>query len=64
MEFKAEWISADPRIAEEFRPLVASAYKTNTNSLEREYVLAKLEATSPVDVPRDVVLGLATDQSF
>jgi hypothetical protein len=64
MEFKAEWISADPRIADEFRPLVASAYKTPKNTFEREYVLAKLEATSAVDVPRDVVLGLATDQSF
>ena len=64
MEFKAEWVAADPRIAEEFRPLVASAYKTNSNSAEREYVLAKLEATSPVDVPRDVVLGLSTGQSF
>ena len=60
-EFKAEWVAADPRISEEFRPLVASAYKTKSDSVEREYALAQLEVTSPVDVPRDVVLGLIVE---
>ena len=57
-QFHAEWMSADPRIAEEFRPLVASAYRAPEASLEREYVIAKLETTSANEVPRDVILGL------
>jgi hypothetical protein len=60
----ADWVAADPRIAEEFRPLVASAYKTPMHSVERSYALAKLEATSPLDVPRDIVLSLDTEADF
>jgi hypothetical protein len=57
-QFHAEWMSADPRIAEAFRPLVASAYRAPEASLEREYVIAKLEATNANEVPRDVILSL------
>ena len=60
-QFHAEWMSADPRIAEAFRPLVASAFIAPASSLEREYVIAKLEATSSTEVPRDVILGLTAD---
>ena len=55
---RAEWMSADPRIAEEFRPLVASAFITPEQSVEREYLIAKLEATPATEVPRDVILSL------
>jgi hypothetical protein len=55
---RGEWMSADPRIAEEFRPLVASAFETPVGSLQREYLLAKLEAAPATDVPREVVLSL------
>jgi hypothetical protein len=55
---RAEWMSADPRIAEDFRPLVASAFKAPASSLEREYVIAKLEATSATEVPREIILSL------
>jgi hypothetical protein len=63
-EYTADWIASDPRISEEFRPLVASAYKTPMHSVERNYALAKLEATSPLDVPRDIVLSLDTEADF
>jgi hypothetical protein len=55
---RAEWMSADPRIAEEFRPMVATAFVTPADSVEREYLIAKLEATDATLVPRDVILGL------
>ena len=55
---RAEWMSADPRIAEEFRPLVATAFVTPEESVEREYLIAKLEATNATQVPRDIILGL------
>lgn len=64
VDYNADWIASDPRIAEEFRPLVASAYKTPANSVERSYAMAKLEAISPVDVPRDIVLSLDTEANF
>jgi hypothetical protein len=57
-EFKAEWVAADPRISEEFRPLVASAYKTKPNSIEREYAVAQLEVVSSDAVPKDLILSL------
>ena len=60
-QFHAEWMSADPRIAEAFRPLVASAFIAPASSLEREYVIAKLEATPASEVPRDIILGLTAD---
>jgi hypothetical protein len=58
VEVRAVWMSADPRIADDFRPLVASAFKAPANSLEREYVMAKLEATSVTEVPREIILSL------
>ena len=64
VEHSADWVASDPRIAEEYRPLVASAYKTPMHSVERSYALAKLEATSPLDVPRDIVLSLDTEADF
>jgi hypothetical protein len=60
-EHKIEWKSSDPRISEEFRPLVASAMRAPADSLERTYVLTQLEATSSEDVPRDLIISIIND---
>jgi hypothetical protein len=60
-EHQIEWKSSDPRVNEEYRPLVASAMRAPSNSLERTYVVAQLEATSPKDVPRDLIISIIND---
>ena len=60
-EHQIEWKSSDPRVNEEFRPLVASAMRAPSDSLERTYVVAQLEATSPQDVPRDLIISIIND---
>lgn len=60
-EHQIEWKSSDPRISEDFRPLVASAMRAPSDSLERNYVVAQLEATSAKDVPRDVILSIISN---
>ena len=58
-ELRVRWLSGDPRIAEDVRPLVASAFRAEPGSVEREFLVARLEALSTKDVPRQVVLALA-----
>jgi hypothetical protein len=60
-EHQIEWKSSDPRVNEEYRPLVASAMRAPSDSLERTYVVAQLEATSPKDVPRDLIISIIND---
>ncbi len=60
-EHQIEWKSSDPRVNEEFIPLVASAMRAPADSLERTYVLTQLEATSPQDVPRDLIISIIND---
>jgi hypothetical protein len=60
-EHQIEWKSSDPRVSEEFRPLVASAMRAPKNSLEQDFIVAKLEATKSEDVPRDVILSIISD---
>lgn len=54
----SEWLAADPRLSDEFRPLVASACLTSPGSVERNYVVTRLESADPNDVPRDVVMAV------
>ncbi len=55
---ESEWVSADPRISEEFRPLVASIYLTSPGSVEHNFLVARLESADIKDVPKDVVLAV------
>lgn len=55
---ESEWVSADPRISEEFRPLVASIYLTSPGSVEHNFLVARLESADTKDVPKDVVLAV------
>jgi hypothetical protein len=60
-EHQIEWKSSDPRVGEEFRPLVASAMRAPSKSLEQDFMVAKLEATKSEDVPRDIILSILND---
>lgn len=52
---RATWFAADPRVKDEIRPVIASAYVAKPNSAEFKFALASLEASR---VPRDVILSL------
>lgn len=60
-EHQIEWKSSDPRVSEEYRTLVASAMRAPSNSLEQDFIVAKLESTKAEDVPRDVILSILND---
>jgi hypothetical protein len=60
-EHQIEWKSSDPRIAEEYRPLVASAMRAPNDSLEKKYIITKLELTPTKDVPRDLIISIFND---
>ena len=62
--FEADWFAADPRISEEFRPVVASAYLSIPNSVERKYAVAHLEALGYDDIPMEVVVALLDDNEI
>lgn len=47
----AEWIAADPEIADEARPLVAMAHSLAPESLEREHAFMRLRALGASAVP-------------
>lgn len=55
---ESEWLAADPRISEEFRPLVASVYLTSPGSVEYNYLMSRLESADDKDIPRDVVIAV------
>lgn len=57
-EYKARWFANDPRVAEEFVPLIASAYKAKENSIEKTYLVKRLESAAVGEVPRDIILEL------
>jgi hypothetical protein len=57
-EHKVLWLSADPEITETFRPLVASAYRSEVGSVERKYLVARLESLPSSDIPRKTVVSL------
>lgn len=50
---RARWISADPRIDESVRPLVASAYSARPESAERVYLFSKMQAAGEL-VPTEI----------
>lgn len=62
--FEADWFAADPRISEEFRPVVASAYLSSPNSVDRKYAVAHLEALGYDDIPMEVVVALLDDNEI
>ena len=57
-EHRIAWMAADPRIAEEHRPLVASAYRAQPGSVERDYLVARLEAMPISEIPRETIVSL------
>ena len=59
---RAEWLAADPRITDELRPLVASAYTMEFGSVERVHALARLEAAAG-EVPLDLIALVADGNS-
>jgi len=54
---RAEWLAADPRIADEYRPLVASAFGATPGSLEQRHARARLDRVDSHSVPLDIVLA-------
>jgi len=58
IEKRSEWFAADSRISEEYRPVVASAYLTVPDTVERQFSIARLESADAQDVPREVVLAI------
>lgn len=56
---QSEWVSADTRIEETLRPVVASGFLAEPGSVEHRYIVARLFATDVEQVPRDVVFSMA-----
>jgi hypothetical protein len=56
-EARVEWISSDPRVAVEHRPLVASAFASPSDSVEREFAVARMQALGAEEIPVDLVLS-------
>jgi hypothetical protein len=57
-EHRISWLSADPRISEEHRPLVASAYRATAGSVERDYLVARIQSIPLGEIPRDTIVSL------
>jgi hypothetical protein len=55
-EAVARWIAADPRIADEVRPLVAAVYMTNIGSVDYEHAVARLTALPSGMVPQEFII--------
>ena len=55
---RAEWLAADARIDEEYRPVVASAYVAERGSVDEKFGVAILESVDSTIVPRDVILSI------
>lgn len=55
-EAVARWIAADPRIADEVRPLVAAVYMTNIGSVDYEHAVARLTALPSGLVPQEFII--------
>jgi phage terminase small subunit len=58
-ELKAQWLANDPRISEEFRPVVASGFMSTPDSVERRFIVTRLENLDSSLVPKDVVLSIS-----
>jgi hypothetical protein len=54
---RAEWMSQDPRISEDYRPLVASAFCAPKDSTEREFAIARMRSLETGEVPIDILLS-------
>lgn len=52
------WRAGDPRVSDEHRPLVASAFRTAPNSVERKFLVARLDGMSGEEIPKDLVIHL------
>ena len=57
-EHRVLWRAGDPRVSDEHRPLVASAIRSEPNSVERKFLLARLESMPTTEIPRDLVINL------
>jgi hypothetical protein len=62
-EHKVLWLSADPEISDNFRPLVASAYRSEVGSVERKYLVARLESLPSSEIPRKTVVSLLDQEN-
>jgi hypothetical protein len=58
-EIRAQWISSDPEISPELRPMIASALVSPTGSAEREYVIALLSDSENSKVLKGLALSLS-----
>ena len=57
-EHEVLWRAGDPRVSDENRPLVASAFRSEPNSVERKFLLARLESMPNTEIPRDLLVHL------
>jgi len=57
VDARAEWMSQDPRISDDYRPLVASAFYAPKDSTEREFAVARMSSLGASEVPVDIVLS-------
>jgi 8-oxo-dGTP pyrophosphatase MutT (NUDIX family) len=58
---RSRWIATDPRISEEYRSMVASAYATAPKSLEQDFAIARLKALPKGSVPAELVVASAIE---
>lgn len=55
---RAAWIAADKRIAEDYRPIVASAYSAERGSVDEKFNIAVLQSVDNTVVPKDVIISI------
>jgi hypothetical protein len=52
------WRAGDPRVSDEHRPLVASAFRAAPDSVERKFLVARLDGMPSEEMPKDLVIHL------
>jgi hypothetical protein len=52
------WRAGDPRVSDEHRPLVASAFRAAPNSVERKFLAARLDGLPSEEIPKDLLVHL------
>ena len=56
---RARWIASDPRISQECRSLVSSAYAAEPDSVEQDFAIARLQSLPAGSVPSEIIVASA-----
>lgn len=60
-ERKIQWEVSNPQIQDEYRPMIASAYRAPAGTVERDYLVARLQASPVGAVPAQTLLDLINE---